>query len=216
MSATKNFVSLKDETVQMFENPFLEWCSRIHWTYPLIIWIPVVVVCLIHAVVNFDTSFITIFLFFILGISSWTLIEYIMHRFVFHYQPTSPFGEKVHFLMHGVHHDYPNDSKRLVMPPLLSLIIAVPFFIGFYYGLDKSASSFAAFAGIVFGYLIYDMMHYALHHSKWQNKVFEKLKKHHMAHHYQHPDAGFGVSSFFWDIVFSTELEVARKKAQED
>lgn len=216
MSATKNFVSLKDETIQLFQNPFLEWCSRIHWSYPLIVWVPAMIACLVHSILNFGADIITVILFFILGLLTWSLIEYIMHRFVFHYHPSSNFGKKIHFLMHGVHHDYPNDSKRLVMPPLLSFILAIPFFIGFYYGLGKGASSFASFAGVIFGYLCYDMLHYAVHHAKWQNRYFEKLKKHHMAHHFVHPDAGFGVSNLFWDMIFRTELKEARKKFQEN
>lgn len=216
MSASKNFVSLKDETIQMFQNPFLEWCSRIHWTYPLIIWVPVLIASLTYAIINFDLAISTIILFFIIGLFSWTLIEYIMHRFVFHYHPTSAFGQRLHFLMHGVHHDYPNDSKRLVMPPLMSFILAIPFFLCFYYGLDQGAKSFSSFAGVVFGYLCYDMIHYAVHHAKWQNSYFEKIKKHHMAHHFVHPDAGFGVSSLIWDVVFRTEIEAARKKSHEE
>lgn len=216
MSANKNFVSLKDETIQMFENPFLDWCSRIHWTYPLIIWLPIMFFSLYHAIVGFDVKLSSVCLFFFIGILIWTLTEYLMHRFVFHYHPTSEFGQKLHFLMHGVHHDYPNDSKRLVMPPVMSVLLSIPFFIGFYLIFNGQSAAFAAFAGIVFGYLVYDMLHYALHHVKWKNTYFEALKKHHMAHHFVHPDAGFGVSSLFWDVIFRTELKEARKKDQED
>jgi sterol desaturase/sphingolipid hydroxylase (fatty acid hydroxylase superfamily) len=216
MSAQKNFVSLKDETIQIFQNPFLDWCSRIHWAFPLIVWVPIMCLCLFHAIVHFDTGLTNVLIYFVIGIALWTLTEYVMHRFIFHYHPTSEFGQRIHFLMHGVHHDYPNDSKRLVMPPLMSIILAIPFFAGFYYGFGGQAASFSGFAGIVFGYLLYDMLHYAVHHAKWQNTYFEKIKKHHMAHHFVHPDAGFGVSNLFWDVVFRTELDAARKKAQQD
>lgn len=216
MSQQKNFVSLKDETIKIFENPFLDWCSKIHWTYPLIVWIPVLLFCFYKAYFSFQFDVAHVVMYFLVGLVLWTISEYLLHRFVFHYHPTSAFGQRIHFLMHGVHHDYPNDSKRLVMPPIMSILISIPFFAAFYYGFDKGGASFAAFAGMVFGYLCYDMLHYAVHHAKWQNAYFEKLKKHHMAHHFVHPEAGFGVSNMFWDVIFRTELETARKNAQKD
>ncbi len=208
----KNFVSLKDETIRMFDNPFLDWCSKIHWVAPLVVWVPVVLFCLWKAIYGYHFPVLSLFVYFVIGIMLWTLTEYLMHRFVFHYHPTSNFGKKLHFLMHGVHHDYPNDSKRLVMPPLMSIILAIPFFFLFYYGFGGEGATYAAFSGLVTGYLAYDMLHYAVHHAKWKNSYFENLKKQHMAHHYVHPDSVFGVSSAFWDHVFGTTLEKARKE----
>lgn len=216
MSQQKNFVSLKDETIRMFDNPFLDWCSKIHWIAPLVVWVPVVFYCLYRAIFEFELGIIKVPVLFLLGLFIWSFSEYMLHRFIFHYHPTSELGKKLHFIMHGVHHDYPNDSKRLVMPPILSIIIAIPFFAIFYYAFGGGGATYAAFAGMVCGYLSYDMLHYAVHHAKWKNSYFEQLKKHHMAHHYVHPDAAFGVSNMFWDKVFHTELEEARRKANEE
>lgn len=216
MSQQKNFVSLKDETIRIFDNPFLDWCSKIHWIAPLIVWVPVVLFSLYKALIGHQFGLLNTILYFVLGLFIWTFSEYVLHRFVFHYHPTSDLGKRLHFLMHGVHHDYPNDSKRLVMPPIMSILISIPFFAAFYYGFGGEGSSFAAFSGMVSGYLCYDMLHYAVHHAKWKNSYFEKLKKHHMAHHFVHPDAGFGVSNMFWDVVFHTELDEARKKADQE
>jgi len=208
----KNFVSLKDETIRIFDNSFLDWCSRIHWTFPLMVWVPVVLFSLWKAIFDFEYSILMTIAMFFVGIFIWTFSEYMMHRFVFHYHPTSQFGKKIHFLMHGIHHDYPNDSKRLVMPPLMSALLSIPFFALFYYGFGGQGATFAAFAGLVTGYLAYDMLHYAVHHAQWKNTYFENLKKQHMAHHYVHPDQVFGVSSTFWDIIFGTTLEKARQQ----
>lgn len=205
MSAQKNFVSLKDETIRMFDNPILDWFSKIHWSAPLIVWVPVFLFCL-YSAIRHDLG-LMIIPFFFAGLIIWTLSEYVLHRFVFHYHPTSKFGQKIHFIMHGVHHDYPNDSKRLVMPPVLSILISIPFALGFWYGFGQNGASFAAFAGMIFGYLSYDMLHYAVHHAKWTNSYFVKLKKHHMAHHFVHPDEGFGVSSTIWDHIFGTTIK---------
>jgi sterol desaturase/sphingolipid hydroxylase (fatty acid hydroxylase superfamily) len=141
------------------------------------------------------------------GLVIWTLSEYFIHRFVFHYHPTSDFGKKIAFLMHGIHHDYPNDSKRLVMPPIMSILLSIPFIFIFKYAFGGEGASYSAFSGMVIGYLCYDMLHYAVHHARWDNPLFVQLKKHHMAHHFVAPEEGFGVSNMFWDKIFKTEIK---------
>jgi sterol desaturase/sphingolipid hydroxylase (fatty acid hydroxylase superfamily) len=205
MEQKKLFVSIKDESVQMFESPILNKLSRVHWTMPLFVWVPVVFFCFYQSLFVFETSLLDFLMYLVLGFGIWTISEYILHRFVFHYHPTSELGKKIHFITHGVHHDYPNDSMRLVMPPALSIILSIPFLVIFNYIFGGfNGASCAAFSGLVIGYLSYDMLHYAVHHAKWNNSYFVKLKHHHMFHHFQDPDNGFGVSSTVWDIVFGT------------
>ena len=114
-------------------------------------------------------------------------------------------------MFHGVHHDYPRDSKRLVMVPSVTLPLAVVFYLGFKWifavlvGIDTFVYPF--FAGFVIGYLFYDMTHYALHHATFKSKFWLELKQHHMAHHYQDPHNGFGVSTQFWDLVYRTNFK---------
>ena len=127
----KNFVSNKDETVRMFESDFLEAFSRVHPAVPVIVYIPVIIYFLFISIVKFELQFITIFSVFLLGVAVWTLTEYTLHRFIFHYQPKSKIGERIHFIFHGVHHDYPSDSRRLVMPPSVSVPLAILFYFLF-------------------------------------------------------------------------------------
>lgn len=211
MSEKKLFVSNKDESVRMFKSDFLDIFSRVHWSVPLITWVPIVLYSLYRAVFIYHGNILIVSGVFIIGLSLWTLAEYTLHRFIFHFEPTSAIGQRIHFLTHGVHHDYPNDSKRLVMPPLLSIPLAIPFMLLFYYGLDKAAISFASFAGFITGYLIYDMMHYALHHVNFDSELMKDLKNHHMLHHYYEPENGFGVSTKFWDLVFRTTFKKIKK-----
>lgn len=204
----KNFVSNKDESVRMFEHPILDVMSRVHWSTPLVFWVPVVLYCL-YAGIAGGTGWFTP-LIYAAALAFWTLAEYILHRFIFHYEPTSSWGKRLHFLSHGVHHDYPNDSKRLVMPPLLAAPLAATFFALFYVVLG-SPVSYVFFAGFLTGYLIYDMMHYALHHSTFDNAFWREMKQHHMIHHYHDPEHGFGVSSKMWDYVFRTTFNIQKK-----
>jgi sterol desaturase/sphingolipid hydroxylase (fatty acid hydroxylase superfamily) len=204
MAQDRLFVSNQDESPRIFKNPFLDLVSRVHWSLPLMVWVPVVLFCLYYSFVMQNISTPIGILYFVVAFLLWTLAEYILHRFIFHYHPTSKIGQRIHFVAHGIHHDYPNDSKRLVMPPLMSMVIAIPFIIFFYYTIPTY--NWVFFAGFVAGYLVYDMMHYALHHAELP-EFMRKLKENHMRHHYQEPDLGFGVSTTFWDTIFGTRLD---------
>lgn len=199
----RNYVSNKDETVRMFNNDFLEALSRVHPAVPLIIFVPVIAFFLYQSFFDFDVSFDEIILYYFLGLIIWTATEYLLHRFVFHYEPNSEFGKKVHFIFHGVHHDYPNDSRRLVMPPSVSIPLATLFYYLFLTLIGEVRVT-PFFAGFLTGYLIYDMTHYAVHHFTLKSKFWLALKKHHMKHHYQDSSNGFGVSNTFWDHVAGT------------
>ena len=202
----KQFVSNKDETVRMFENDFLEALSKIHFSVPLFIYLPVVAYFLYLSISSYSLSFITIFSLFVLGIFVWTFTEYTLHRFIFHFEPKGELGKKLHFIFHGVHHDYPNDSKRLVMPPSVSIPLAVLFYFLFKLILGQILVA-PFFVGFILGYLFYDMTHYAIHHYNMHNKFWLFIKNHHMKHHYKDPLKGFGVSSPLWDDIIGTNFQ---------
>jgi sterol desaturase/sphingolipid hydroxylase (fatty acid hydroxylase superfamily) len=112
-------------------------------------------------------------------------------------------GARIHFIFHGVHHDYPSDSRRLVMPPSVSIPLATLFYFLFRFLIgDISVHPF--FAGFLTGYLFYDITHYAVHHFNMHSKFWLAIKNHHIKHHFQDPDKGYGVSSPIWDYVFRT------------
>ena len=139
------------------------------------------------------------------GLAFWTLLEYVLHRWVFHFKPSpnSELSQDVHFLIHGVHHDWPHDPDRLVMPPVMSILLAI--LLGFPIFLAIGPRFFDPFfAGLVIGYIWYDMTHYAVHHLKPRTAAGAKLRKHHYLHHFKTPEARYGVSTPLWDVVFGT------------
>ena len=201
----KNYISNKDETVRLFENDYLESLSRVHWTIPLIVFVPIILIFLFRGFYIYKLPLSESFLMIIYGLIIWTLTEYMLHRFVFHYQPRSDWGKRVHFLIHGVHHAYPKDSKRLVMPPSVSLPLAAFFYILFKSLMGNQYVS-PFFAGFLTGYLFYDITHYAIHHFNMHNQFWLYIKNHHSKHHYQNPNLGYGVSQPAWDYVFKTNF----------
>jgi len=199
----KLFVSNKDESARLFQSSFLELFTHVHWSVPIIIYLPVVVYAVYAGAKPGALSTLGIVLIFLAGVMVWTLTEYLLHRFVFHYEPKSMWGKRLHFLMHGVHHDYPQDSKRLVMPPVVSIPLA-SLFLGLFILVLPAGHVAATFAGFIFGYICYDEIHYATHHAPMKGKLGLWLKHHHVRHHYLDPDRGFGVSTPVWDYVFGT------------
>src|SRR3972149_4432551 len=201
----KNFVSNKDETVRMFENNFLEALSRVHFTVPLFIYLPVIGYFLYSAIAVFNLSVTNIISMIIVGVFVWTITEYTLHRFVFHFPAKSDFGKKIHFIFHGVHHDYPSDSRRLVMVPTVSIPLALLLYFLFDLILGEILVA-PFFMGFLAGYLFYDLTHYAIHHFNMHSKFWLAIKKHHIKHHYEDSEKGFGVSSPIWDSIIGTNF----------
>ena len=195
-------VSSKNESPRLFENEFMEFFSKVHPATPMVLFLPVVT-CLIYFVLaRRGLSIAATAGLFAFGLLLWTLIEYLMHRHLFHYEPKSRFGKRVHFLVHGAHHDYPQDASRLVAPPAFSIPVGLVFYGIFLVVFGRLAP--AAFAGFLFGYVCYDTLHYAQHHLLMKRGLGLWLKRHHMHHHYKDHEHGFGVSSPLWDYVFRT------------
>jgi sterol desaturase/sphingolipid hydroxylase (fatty acid hydroxylase superfamily) len=204
------------QTCRMFDSDFLEKLSRIHPATPFVVWGPVLAYTLYRSYARHDLDFAQTLGLFFGGVIFWTLTEYFLHRYVFHWTNDSAVGRRIHFMLHGVHHDFPSDKDRLVMPLLTSTPLALVFYVLFYVALGGVRLAEPWFVGFGIGYLCYDGTHYAVHHFKQTSRIGRFLKRHHMLHHHADHDGGFGVSSPFWDIVFRTmpqvkKLETTRK-----
>ena len=193
----------RPQTTRMFESDFLEYFSRIHPATPFVAWIPVASFIVYRSVARHDLPVLGVAGMFFLGIFAWTFAEYVLHRYVFHWTKDTAVGRRIHFLLHGVHHDFPNDKDRLVMPLGFSIPLAVLFYSLYYFTMGQRIGE-PFFAGFVIGYLAYDGTHYAVHHFKQTTRIGKWLRRHHMLHHHADHSGGFGVSSPLWDLVFNT------------
>ncbi|WP_462265857.1 sterol desaturase family protein [Mucilaginibacter sp.] len=201
----KNYVSNSPESVRMFKNNWLEALSKVHYTVPLYFYVPLIIFMCYWGIGHAHLPLLTFFEMFFAGLLVWTFAEYILHRFVFHFVPKAKWALRIHFIFHGVHHDYPSDAKRLVMP----LSASIPMAAGLYFlfnALLPVNHIFAFFPGFLLGYLIYDMTHYAIHHFNFKGGFWKKIKQHHMLHHYSDPSKGYGVSSPIWDKLFRSDF----------
>ncbi len=199
----KNYISNDSSSIRMFRNGLMESLSKVHYTVPLFIYIPVIAFFIYRSFGVVHNTVGQFFLYLMAGIFIWTITEYVLHRYIFHFVPKSKWGLRLHFIFHGVHHDYPRDAKRLVMPPSASIPLAVLFYLLFWWLLPVKLMD-AFFAGFLIGYLIYDMTHYAIHHANFKNPILKRIKQHHMLHHYSDSSKGYGVSSELWDFFFQS------------
>jgi sterol desaturase/sphingolipid hydroxylase (fatty acid hydroxylase superfamily) len=203
----RRYISNKNESVRMFDSKFMEFFSHIHPATPVILYVPVIGYMLYRAFSEGNMSILTIAALFLAGVLMWTLLEYGVHRYIFHYEPKSRVGRLLHFIVHGVHHDYPNDASRLVLPPVISIPMAVLFYFVFESTFGRFAPAVSAGFGV--GYVCYDTIHYATHHFAMKNRAGLWLKQYHLRHHYKDDEAGYGVSSPLWDYVFGTTRKIA-------
>ena len=193
----------------MFDNDFLDRCTRVHPIVPVVLFVPVILFLAYTgggragaaATAGWAAG----------GYAFWTLTEYWLHRVVFHFEPQGAIGKRIHWMIHGVHHDHPNDPLRLVMPPSASIPLASAFVALFWIALGgQAAPGFAA--GFLAGYLAYDMLHYHVHHHRPRTRVGKKLRELHMRHHFQDHERGYGVSAPYWDHVFGTAPQRSRRE----
>ena len=193
----------------MFESRVLDALSRVHPIVPVLIFVPGIV-----ALAAWGLSRTSVALAVALlagGYALWTLFEYWLHRIVFHFEPDGGFGARLHWIIHGVHHDHPNDPLRLVMPPAVSVPLAAAVF-GLLYVIFGEDYAPGLGAGFFLGYLVYDMMHYYLHHFRPHGRLGRMLRERHMRHHFQDDTRGFGISAPYWDEVFGTSSRARAPK----
>lgn len=210
----KHYTSNSTDTPRLFRSNFLEAFTKVHFTIPLYIFLPIIALCIYHDFAALHNSVGNFALCLFSGIAVWSLTEYIMHRYVFHFTPHNHWQDEIHFIFHGVHHDFPKDSLRLVMPPSVSIPLAALFYLLFK-SIFPALQMYAFFPGFLLGYLYYDMMHYAMHHYTFKTPYLKKVQQHHMLHHYQDEYKDFGVTSDFWDRIFKSESIMQNKLTKE-
>ncbi len=201
MSDTARRTDVLRASPPMFRSPLLDRLTRVHHLVPVALFVPAIAVLAVLAVGRLGA--LEALAWAVGGYAFWTLAEYWIHRAIFHFEPEQGFGARMHWMVHGVHHDHPNDPLRLVMPPAASIPLAAGF-LGLFWAVLGAPAAFAFGAGFLAGYVIYDELHYHLHHHQPRTRVGKRLRELHMRHHFQDDTRGFGISAPYWDRVFGT------------
>ncbi len=175
-----------------------------------LIWLPFVALAFASAALQHGTPALACAAAAAAGFLAWLLVEYLLHRFVFHARPTSYAGITLHFAFHGCHHKHPADRLRLVFPPLFAAPLVAAFLAAFRCALPGAPGlAHALWGGMLGGYVCYDCTHYATHHAGASGgggglRWLARVRTAHLAHHYADSTRSFGVSGDLFDRVFGT------------
>lgn len=187
---------------QIFENPVLERLTRTHIALPIFIFIAISVGLIYYGLTYGFIDIAEAIGLFFLGWFIFSLMEYAAHRFIFHMDTDTPAKARIQYTFHGNHHDFPKDKERLAMPPIVSVLIAS--FLFFVFKLIFGQFVFGVVAGMLFGYAMYLLVHYAVHAFAPPKNFLKTLWIHHSIHHYKDPEVAYGVSSPLWDYLLGT------------
>jgi sterol desaturase/sphingolipid hydroxylase (fatty acid hydroxylase superfamily) len=200
-------------TTELFNNPVLEKLTRTHFAFPVTLYIVIGLFCVTFGYINDQYNLLTAILLYVGGVIFFSFVEYLIHRFLFHFHAETESQKQLKYKMHGVHHHFPKDKDRLVMPPVISVLLATMFFFIFHFTMGKYSLAF--FGGFSSGYSIYLFIHYSVHRFRQPKNFLGILWKHHSLHHYRSEDAAFGVSMPLWDYVFKSMPEKKSIKKEE-
>ena len=195
----------KTEAVQVFASKFLERVFATSHPFLPVVWFgPFIVYGLVVPFTSAGVGVTRGLALYALGVLAWTFVEYMLHRFVFHLKPGESYGSKMRiFMMHGYHHQFPNDRMRLVAPPIMSWPVALVFIL-MYRAIFGADLWWTIFGGTSLGYLAYDWIHYYTHHFRPTTALGKFLRRNHMIHHFNNPEANHGISSPLWDYALGT------------
>jgi sterol desaturase/sphingolipid hydroxylase (fatty acid hydroxylase superfamily) len=134
------------------------------------------------------------------GIVLWSLVEYLLHRFLGHDGRTWPNGFATEHTRHHAEGDYfaPTWKKALVA---LVAVAVVSTLAAYALGPTPGAAFGASFVGT---YVLYEWVHRRAHTHRGVGPYGRYLRRHHFHHHFENPRANHGVTSPVWDVVFGT------------
>ncbi|CDW71718.1 fatty acid hydroxylase family protein [Stylonychia lemnae] len=193
--------------IKMYDNKLLQLGVQVHWSHAIFGWLSLILYNVWQAQLSITDQVLSL----IFGFMIWTITEYCLHRFVFHFEkiwapPTRVF-QIFNFITHGMHHAFPNETYGVITPVLPAMLFAISIIDPQARRIIPEEYAGIVLAGFYLGFLTYDLVHHFLHHSSPQNNYFRNLKIYHMQHHYKNGNAGYGVICKFWDKVFQTELK---------
>jgi sterol desaturase/sphingolipid hydroxylase (fatty acid hydroxylase superfamily) len=139
-----------------------------------------------------------------IGLISWSLFEYVMHRFIFHYQARSRLGRKFLYHAHIAHHEDPLREGGISASLILGVPIGVAYWLLAWLVTGSWVASSWCFIGLAAGFFAYKWVHFQCHHRRRRWRILKYLRHYHLLHHYRTPELRFGVTSPLFDIVFGT------------
>ena len=127
------------------------------------------------------------------GLAVWTLLEYLIHRYVFH-----------RIAPHRLHHEQPTELRYLFAPLWLSLSFAAALWALLALATGSWRLAALVETGTVAGYLGYELLHVWIHSPRPGGRMLVALRRHHYYHHFADDTKCYGVVTPFWDRIFGS------------
>lgn len=170
---------------------------------PLLVWLPVALGTIIWGAITWRLSTLEFVVFAAAALMSWSLLEYILHRYLFHLPESWKMLGRWTQAIHGKHHDEPDHPAFALVPPVNAAVILLSFMGVFF--LLVPLRGLAVFTGFfLLGYLAYEYLHLAVHHCKPRTRIGLFLCRHHLSHHARKQEGNYGVTSHLWDWLLGT------------
>jgi sterol desaturase/sphingolipid hydroxylase (fatty acid hydroxylase superfamily) len=159
-----------------------------------------------------------VLLWFAGGMVAWTLLEYAVHRYVLHGR--FPAGRTLYRRLthryfdhlHWEHHARPWDSGH-VNGTLRDTLPFSAVLIGLSC-LAPLRTGPVLVAGLLMAYVVEEWIHQAVHFYDFDNRYFRYIRRHHLYHHSPRGmNAGYGLTSGFWDAVWDTRFPPEERHA---
>jgi sterol desaturase/sphingolipid hydroxylase (fatty acid hydroxylase superfamily) len=145
-----------------------------------------------------------------IGVLLWTLVEYSLHRFMFHYSPKREPWRTIFGSLHLEHHRDTQNPGLILAPPTASCIYSLLIFAILFAVTWNWALSLLFLAGINLGYIFYEWIHYGVHCFNWNRGLLGYYKRNHFHHHFKEADKRFGITSPLWDHLFRTHVRLPK------
>lgn len=193
--------------LRLFKSPWLEKLTVVSLSFFVALW---AVLLPVIAGIGFHVApTILAVPLFVAGVIVWTLTEYALHRYIFHFEPRSPLLRQAIFVIHANHHADANDPLRNLMPPIVSIPVGLAVWALSVWALGLQGTWFLL--GFMTGYVAYDLVHFACHQFPMKGRIGRMLKTHHMRHHHLKVEGNYAITGMIWDRIFSTRISSAIK-----
>ncbi len=184
------------------------WLGWVHPVMPALIWLPIALGSILWGVMAGSLSDLQLALFVAAALLFWSLLEYILHRCLFHPPESWKMLGRWAQAIHGKHHEKPDHPVFALVPPVNAAVILLSLmgvFSLMFYVLGVPLRNLAVFTGFfLLGYLTYEYLHLATHHRKPRTRLGRFLCQHHLRHHAQGRVGNYGVTSHLWDWLLGT------------
>jgi sterol desaturase/sphingolipid hydroxylase (fatty acid hydroxylase superfamily) len=198
--------SISEHRIRLFQSQWLERFTVVSPQAFLIIWS--LIISLIVWAAWGKASVAAGLGLVVAGLLGWSLLEYSLHRFLFHWNPVRVPFKAIIFIFHGNHHAFPGDPLRNLMPPIVSIPVNGLISIGAVVLLGHGGWWFSL--GLVIGYVAYDLTHYACHQLPMKGKLARIIKRHHTRHHHAQQNGNYAFTGLVWDHLLGTRIKLLK------